>query len=163
MKRTKIIPQWREILWLPSNRWKVIMGKKHWGSAFLSAHWICKEIGLDVKIARLGVLLSTGIGPWKKLENVLWWFLEKQIARLQCTCVWLYPRIEGLMKWFPKFLCACVVSRSCLTLCDPTDCCPPGSSVHGIFQAMVLEWVAISSSKGSSWPRDQTWVSCIGR
>ena len=43
------------------------------------------------------------------------------------------------------------------------DCSPPGSSVHGIFQARILEWVAISSSRGSSWSRDQSWVSCIGR
>ena len=41
------------------------------------------------------------------------------------------------------------------------DCSLPGSSVHGIFQARVLEWVAISFSRGSSWPRDRTWVSCI--
>ena len=48
------------------------------------------------------------------------------------------------------------VSQSCLTLCDPMDCSPPGSSIHEIFQARVLEWVAISFSRGSSWPRDQT-------
>ena len=41
------------------------------------------------------------------------------------------------------------------------DCSPPGSSVHRILQAKILEWVAISSSRGSSWPRDWTWVSCI--
>ena len=41
------------------------------------------------------------------------------------------------------------------------SCSPPGSSVHGIFQARILEWVAISFSRGSSWPRDQTQVSCI--
>ena len=52
---------------------------------------------------------------------------------------------------------------SCLTLCDPVDYSLPGSSVHGIFQARVLEWVAISFSRGSSQPRDQTHVSCIGR
>ena len=43
----------------------------------------------------------------------------------------------------------------------PMDCSLPGSSVHGILQARILEWVAISSSRGSSWPRDQTCVSCI--
>ena len=43
--------------------------------------------------------------------------------------------------------------------CDPMDCSLPGSSVHGIFQAIVLEWVAISFSRGSSWPRDRTRVS----
>ena len=47
------------------------------------------------------------------------------------------------------------------TLCDPLDCSPPGSSVHGIFQARILEWVAISSSRGSSWPRDWTHISCV--
>ena len=60
-------------------------------------------------------------------------------------------------------MCA-LVTQSRLTLCDTLDCNPPGSSVHGIFQARILEWVAISSSRGSSQPRDQTCgsrVSCI--
>ena len=54
-----------------------------------------------------------------------------------------------------------LVTQSCPTLCNPTDCSSPGSSVHEIFQARILEWVAISFSRGSSQPRDQTWVSCI--
>ena len=53
------------------------------------------------------------------------------------------------------------VAQSCPTLCDPMDCSLPGSSVHGIFQAIVLEWVAISFFKGSSRPRDRTQVSHI--
>ena len=53
------------------------------------------------------------------------------------------------------------VTQSCPTLCDPMDCSLPGSSVHGIFQARVLEWVAICFSSGSSQPRNQTWVSFI--
>ena len=53
------------------------------------------------------------------------------------------------------------VAQSCLTLCIPMDCSPPGSSVHGILQTRTLEWVAISSSRGSSRPRDQTQVSHI--
>ena len=53
------------------------------------------------------------------------------------------------------------VAQSCLTLCDPVDCSLRGSSIHGIFQAIVLEWVAISVSRGSSRPRDRTQVSCI--
>ena len=59
--------------------------------------------------------------------------------------------------------CCLVALTLYLTLCDPTDCSPPGSSAHGILQARILEWVAISSSGGSPWPRDQTRVSCIGR
>ena len=47
------------------------------------------------------------------------------------------------------------------TFCDPMDCSPPGFSIHGIFQAWVLEWVAISFSRGSSQPRNWTWVSSI--
>ena len=53
------------------------------------------------------------------------------------------------------------VTQLCPTLCDPMDCNLPGSSIHEIFRARVLEWVAISFSRGSSWPRDQTWVSHI--
>ena len=56
--------------------------------------------------------------------------------------------------------------QSCLTLCDPMDCSPPGSSVHGILQARILEWVAMHFSRGSSQPMDRThisYVSCIGR
>ena len=54
-----------------------------------------------------------------------------------------------------------LVAQLCLTLCDPMDCSPPGFSFHRILQARVLEWVAISFSRGSSRPRDRTQVSCI--
>ena len=60
----------------------------------------------------------------------------------------------------------CLVTKSCLTLCNPTDCSLPGSSVRGISQARVLEWVSVSSSRGSSRPKDQThlsYISCITR
>ena len=55
----------------------------------------------------------------------------------------------------------CSVTQSYPTLCNPVDCSPPGSSVHGILQARILEWVAILSSRGSSQSRDQTCVSCV--
>ena len=55
----------------------------------------------------------------------------------------------------------CLVAQSCPTLCDPLDCSPPGSSVHGMFQARILEWVVMPSSRGSSQTRDQTQVSGI--
>ena len=61
----------------------------------------------------------------------------------------------------PQFLHLCMrVAQSCPTLCDVMDCSLPGSSVHGILQARVLESVAISFSRGSSQLRNQTWVSC---
>ena len=68
-------------------------------------------------------------------------------------------------------VCVCVCVCVCMhvharghvqpTLCNPMDCSPPGSSIHGIFQAKILGWVAISFSRGSFWPRDWTDVSCI--
>ena len=59
------------------------------------------------------------------------------------------------------YLCVCdKLLQSCLAVCDPMDCSPPGSSVHGILQARILEWVAMSSSRGSSRPRDRTCISC---
>ena len=63
-------------------------------------------------------------------------------------------------------VCVCVCTQLCTALCNPMDCRPPGSSVQGILQARVLEWAAISSSRGSSRPRDRTpvsYVSCTGR
>ena len=59
--------------------------------------------------------------------------------------------------------CCCLVIKSRPTFCDPMDCSPPDSSVHEISQARILEWVAISSSRGSSCPRAWTWNSCIGK
>ena len=54
-----------------------------------------------------------------------------------------------------------LVTQSCLILCDSMDCSSPGFSVHGIFQARILEWAAIFFSRGSSQSRDQTWASFI--
>ena len=56
---------------------------------------------------------------------------------------------------------AMLAAQLCLTLCDPTKCSLPGSCVHGILQARILEWIAIPFSRASSWPRDWTQVSCI--
>ena len=67
----------------------------------------------------------------------------------------------------PDNECVCAKPlRSCPTLCNAMDCSPPGSSVHGILQARILEWVAMPFSKGSFWPRNQTlisYISCTGR
>ena len=51
-------------------------------------------------------------------------------------------------------LVLCLVAQLCPTLCNPMDCSPPGSSVHGILQTRILEWVAMPSSRGSSQPKD---------
>ena len=58
-------------------------------------------------------------------------------------------------------LLAGVHSHILLTLCNPMNCSPPASSVHGISQARILEWIAVFSSRGSSWHRDRTHISCV--
>ena len=67
---------------------------------------------------------------------------------------WAKREVPSLLKWSE-------VAQLCPTLCDPVDCSPPSSSIHGILQARILEWVAISFSRGSSQPRDWTQVSHI--
>ena len=62
-----------------------------------------------------------------------------------------------------SFSCVCLATQLCLTLCDPIDCNPSGPSVHGMLQARLLEWVAISFSRRFSRPRDRNWVTCICR
>ena len=59
--------------------------------------------------------------------------------------------------------CYCLVAKSCLTLSNPVDCSPSGSSAHGISQARIMKGLVISFSRGFSRPRDRTCVSCIGR
>ena len=77
---------------------------------------------------------------------------------------WVKERWWNALSSKPFSTCtACLVAQSWLTLCDPTGCSLQNSSVHGISQARILVWVAISVSWGSSWPRDQILVCCTGR
>ena len=82
--------------------------------------------------------------------------------------LWLWSRANHLNSFLISIsvcvcvcVCMCVFSCPCPTIYNPPDCGQPSSSVRGVFQARILEWVAISSSRGSSWPRDRTRVSCI--
>ena len=58
-------------------------------------------------------------------------------------------------------MCVCVCAQSCPTHCDSMNYSPPGFAVHGLLQARILKWIAISSSRGSSWPQDWALISCI--
>ena len=76
----------------------------------------------------------------------------------------LVPAESLVSLWNSLCVCVCVcvcVHQSFPMLCDPMDCSPPGSSVHGIFQARILQWVATPFSQGSFRPRDRTHVSCV--
>ena len=76
---------------------------------------------------------------------------------------YIYSILKYILYIIYITLCAvlCVVALSCPTLCNCMDCSPPGSSVHGILQARILEWVAMPSSRESSQVRDRTQVSGI--
>ena len=116
------------------------------------------------------------------------WITNKDLLYSIANCVqcyvaaWMGGDIEGewiqVYVWFESLLSTwnyhnianwlwkkeSEVTQLCPTPCDPTDCSLPGSSVHGVFQARVLEWVASSFSRGSSRPRDWTQVShTVGR
>ena len=98
---------------------------------------------------------------------VLWMYVYVKLIQLYTLniCSLLYVNCTPT-KQFKYSICLwlvyavlCLISQSFLTLCDSMDCSPPGFSVPGIFQARILAWVAISSPRGSSWPRNQTRIS----
>ena len=81
-----------------------------------------------------------------------------------CVCIYMhmytqyYKHIQVCIFTIYIYISMCLVTQSCLTVCDPMDCSLPGFSVLGILQARTLEWVAMPSSRGSSQPRDRTQV-----
>ena len=86
-------------------------------------------------------------------------FTNSSISLLDHNCL---PACPACFLW-PIIMCVCAkLLQSCPTLCNTTVSLP-GSPVHGILQARILEWVAISSSRGSSQPRDRTHVYCTGK
>ena len=80
-------------------------------------------------------------------------FISSLLVLVALQVLW---SIEGPATECPVLGCVCL-----LAFCDPTDCTPPGSAFYGSVLARTLEWVAISSSRGSSRPRGWTWVSCV--
>ena len=89
--------------------------------------------------------------------NLFFWRSESDMGLSQLTStgqLWSFLVHFLTSSGFHKSV-RVLLAQWCLTLCDPMDCSPPGFSVHGILQARRLEWIAISLSKGTSWPRDQ--------
>ena len=90
--------------------------------------------------------------------------VQKWNSTLFFACLATFVQHYGCdIQSFQKDGCCCSVAKSCPSLHDPMDCSPPCSSVHGIIQARLQEWIAISFSGGSFWLRDRNPVSCIGR
>ena len=89
-------------------------------------------------------------GP-KTVPKNKFYFLKSTLKTIS-TYYMVYPDDGILCVW---------VTQPCLTVCDPMNCSPPGSSVHGILQARILEWIAMPFSRGSSQPRDWTHIYCF--
>ena len=85
--------------------------------------------------------------------------LECKLHEVRVCIYFVHWYIPSLQNKAYHMMCVCEVAQSCLTLCAPMDCSPPGSSVHGIFQAGILEWDTISSCREYSLLRDGNWVS----
>ena len=107
----------------------------------------------------------TRLNDWTELNltvlRVYLWFFSFHLSNLGKYQVQDYGSSFTVSLRFVNEVKRSEVAQSCLTLCDPMDCSLQGSSVHGIFQARVLEWVVVSFARGSSRPRDRTRVSHI--
>ena len=120
-----------------------------------------------------GKMMFRGFSIWIDQDDLDWRLGRMKIWRtvMNSTLDWIcsiqtvpqYKCEVGSLVCGWWFACACSVVKLYLLLYDPMDCSPPGSSAHCILQARILWWVAISSSRGSSWPRDWTCISCTGR
>ena len=121
---------------------------------------------ISVKIAVIPLFFSRLVVESRRVE--LWGKSSEGIWN--CVAQWFstffFSALTHAEKIYMKNACwcfCCLVAELCLTLCDPMDSNLSGSSVHGMFQERILEWVAISFSRGSSQPRDQTHISCTGK
>ena len=127
--------------------WNMHWGRANFSTQFVSLHWawFLAPFFLESSVFIIVIMQhSTHI-----------YFPIPQTKKLCKLKSYVSPTFVG------SYAVLCLVTQSCLTLCDPMDCSLPGSSVHGILQIRILEWVAFSFSRGSSQPRDQTQVSCI--
>ena len=128
------------------------VSKPHW---FVVDMLICYFLGFVFSKSWRNISLTCWVFFWWQNTKLCWKprFLREVVFQAIDLSL---AQIKLLFQ-----LCVRSVPQLCLTLWDPMDCSPPGSSVHGILQARTLEWVAMPFSRGSSQPRDQTHVSCI--
>ena len=123
-----------------------------WPAHGRSSDWL---VGRSLEVTILSLLVPAGLGSIAGGQHAVnfWWGLQ-----------YLQNSSQDMAQNITSSPCMCVCAKSlqsCLTLRDPMDCSLPGSSVHGILQERMQEWVASSCSRGSSQPRDRTRVSCM--
>ena len=128
---------------------------KRWGWEDFQGWWnsLCKSYRVMGEESSIRKPQTVGRNPEKNRME------RRSLKKFQCKQTWRGRWKKGIHTEH-LFVCA-LVAQSCPALCDPVDCSPAGSSVHGILQARILEWVAILFPGGSSWPRDRTLFSCI--
>ena len=151
-------PQTRSISF--SSQWCVM-------KAFLKTLQVdqpCDNLVSDTGVASLTKIRKTTSRVWISGDHALQrncpvviMFISTLARPYPSSCT--YDLSLATSQSFLIIRCSC--AQLCPILCDPMDCSPPGSSVHGILQARTLEWAAISFFGGSSWPRVRTHISCI--
>ena len=146
MKYKHVLELWAD-LW-PADTSKNISFFSSKGSCFQS----------HVSLTYVSILSYISWTSFLWLWNPRDWMSGQQWVNSMCVCVCVCVCMHTHMHTHTH---THTVSKSCQSICDPMDCSPPGSSVHGISQARILEWVAISSSRGPSWSRDRTCVSFL--
>ena len=137
-------------MWEP--RRAVSPGKRRGGT---SSKYLMVHQGVTVEIVQSGLSYFE--------QDAKLFFRDRTDALVKgCTEEKMWTSNNNRNQTFPPPLCVRAQPPSHVGLCDPVDCSLPGFSAHGIPQARILEWVAISSSRGSSWSRDQICVSyCV--
>ena len=129
---------------------------RYLGNLWTKGHTEEKEGAAETeKVKRVGL-------KWKSLYNIRrTWNTSPCQLHLRSGLLWGHHTFQHSVFVLDEWLCLCTKSpQSCLT-CKPMDYSPSGSSVHGICQARILEWVAMPSSRITSQPRDPTCVSCV--
>ena len=135
-----------------------LQGLNHESLQWLTFNTLWKELRVESRNEALCTLGKTGRTGLQIVIFRSWYYepnsyISAYLEKHRNPSWWHLP-MTSIVKWSE-------VTQSCPTLCDPVDCSLPGSSVHGILQTRILEWIAISFSRGSSRPRDWTWVSHI--
>ena len=144
---------WQSHFWVCVQRkWNQYLGTDIWPPIFITELVTIAKTGRQPECPSADARIKTWCIYMMEYDSVI---TSRPVLPTGTT--WM--KLEGVMP--SKVKVKVLVAQSCPTLCDPMDCSPPGSFVHGIFQARMLEWVAIHFSRGSSWFRDQTQVSRI--
>ena len=127
----------------------------------LAKFLLCSMPTYGLRIICVAAALLSFSFSWVRKHNlefrIVFW-INVQLSLRESGCP---LKADSLQDSFQSCCLCCLVSKSCPTLCNPMDCSPPGSFIHGISQARILVWVAISFSRGSSQSRDQAHISCL--